>query len=439
MAYAVGLLVLLVGLLVSIALHEVGHMVPAKRFGVRVSKYMVGFGPTLWSRTRGETEYGLKAIPLGGYVRLVGMFPPADVVGAKPRTGRFAELVDAAREQSAEEIRPGEDHRAFYRLSAPKKAVVMLGGPFMNLVIAAVLLTVVLVGFGVAGATTTIAVVGDCIRSADEPADRECTADDEPVPAAVAGLEPGDTLLSYAGQPVETWADLQTAIQETDGADIPMVVERDGEQVTLTVSPVPTERPVYDDEGLPVLDADGEPATRVTNYLGIGPTSELQPQPLSAVPAALGSAVWQTGAVVVTLPARLLDVVQAVLGLEERDQTSVVGPVGVGRFAGEIASADAPGFGTAERVASMLGLIASLNIALFVFNLIPLLPLDGGHVVGAVWEGAKRQVARMRGLPRPAPADVARMMPVAYGVFAVLAVMGLLLIYADLVRPVTLG
>ena len=120
MEFAIGLLVLLVGLLVSIALHEVGHMVPAKRFGVRVSRYMVGFGPTLWSRTRGETEYGLKAIPLGGYVRLIGMFPPADVVGATPRPGRIGELVTAVREQSAEEVLPGEEHRAFYRLSAPK-------------------------------------------------------------------------------------------------------------------------------------------------------------------------------------------------------------------------------------------------------------------------------------------------------------------------------
>src|SRR5690554_5621779 len=144
MLFAVGIAVFVVGLLVSIALHEVGHMVPAKRFGVRVSQYMVGFGPTLWSRTRGETEYGLKAIPLGGYVRLVGMLPPADVVGARPRAGRVAELVQAAREQSAEEIRPGEEHRAFYRLSAPRKVVVMLGGPVMNLLLAVVLMAVVL-------------------------------------------------------------------------------------------------------------------------------------------------------------------------------------------------------------------------------------------------------------------------------------------------------
>ena len=440
MAYVVGLLVLLVGLLASIGLHELGHMVPAKRFGVRVSKYMVGFGPTLWSRTRGETEYGFKAIPLGGYVRLVGMYPSAEVVGARPGGGRFAEVVQAAREASAEEILPGEEHRAFYRLSTPKKVVVMLGGPTMNLVIAFVLLGIVLMGFGVPGGpTTTVSFVGQCVPAADAEPDAPCTEADEPTPAAAAGLQPGDVLLSYGGSPVEEWADFQDAIRATDGTDIPLVVERDGRQVTLAITPVTTQRPVYDEDGEVVLDADGQVRTEPGRYLGVGPTAAIERQPVSAVVTTTGRAVWETGKIVATLPAQLVDVVQATLGLEDRDETSVVGVVGVGRFAGEIASIEAPGFGTSERVASMLGLLASLNIALFVFNLIPLLPLDGGHVAGALWEGARRQLARVRGAASPAPADVARMMPLAYGVFIALAVMGLLLIYADIVRPVTIG
>ena len=440
MAYAVGLVVLLLGLLASIALHEVGHMVPAKRFGVRVSKYMVGFGPTLWSRTRGETEYGIKAIPLGGYVRLVGMFPPADVVGATPRPGRIGELAQAAREASAEEVRPGEEHRAFYRLSTPKKVVVMLGGPVMNLLIAVALLTVILAGFGVpGGASTTVAVVGDCVRQLDDAPDRECTVEDPVTPAAAAGLEPGDVLVSYGGTAVTTWAEFQEAILSTDGTDIPLVVERGGEEVTLPVTPVLTDRPAYDEEGEPILDANGEPVIRPTRFLGLSPTAVLERQPLSTVPGVIGTSVWETAKIVLTLPARLVDVAQAAFGSAERDTSSVVGVVGVGRLAGEIASAEAPGYGVLERTVAMLSLVASLNIALFVFNLIPLLPLDGGHVLGALWEGAKRQVARMRGLPRPAPADVARMMPLAYGVFLVLAVMGVLLIYADIVAPVTMG
>lgn len=200
MSYLVGVLVILAGLLVSIALHEVGHMVPAKRFGVRVSQYMVGFGPTLWSRTRGETEYGLKAIPLGGYVRLVGMYPPGDP-RAERKTGRIAELVQSARDASAEEIVPGEEHRAFYNLSAPKKLVVMLGGPFMNLVIAAVLFTVVVVGFGAFGPTTTLASVSQCVLPVGAPADAECTEGSELAPAAAAGLLPGDTIVEFGGWP----------------------------------------------------------------------------------------------------------------------------------------------------------------------------------------------------------------------------------------------
>ncbi len=437
MAYAVGLLVLLVGLLASIALHEVGHMVPAKRFGVRVSQYMVGFGPTLWSRTKGETEYGLKAIPLGGYVRLVGMYPPADAVGATPGTGRFAGLVDAAREASAEEIRPGEDHRAFYRLSTPKKVVVMLGGPMMNLLIAVVLVGIVLVGIGTGGApTTTVASVSQCLLPADAPAGTACAASDPRAPAEVAGLKPGDTIVSYGGRAISTWADIQGAIASGSGTDVPLVVERDGSRVTLTVSPVTVDRPVRDASGAILTNADGSMKLAPRRIVGFSPTSALERQPVSAVLPSVGDAVWQTGAIVLTLPSRLVGVVQAAIGNQPRDTTSVVGVVGVGRFAGEIA--EAPGLDMAQRVGSMLGLLASLNVALFVFNLIPLLPLDGGHVAGALWEGAKRQVARLRGVPRPFPADVARMMPLAYGVFFLLAVMGLVLVWADIAAPVTL-
>ena len=438
MAYLLGVIVLVVGVLVSIGLHEIGHMVPAKRFGVRVSQYMVGFGPTLWSRTKGETEYGLKAIPLGGYVRLVGMYPTAQAVGDPPQRTVFGKIAAQAREASAEEILPGEDHRAFYRLSTPKKVIVMLGGPFMNLLIAIVLLTVVISGFGVAGSSTTLSAVSQCVVPAGSDASRECTDADELAPGAAAGLEPGDRVVSYDGVEVTSWEQLSSLIQQTGDTPVPVVVERDGDEVATTVTPIVAERPVYEN-GVAKTTADGEPVTHEVGFLGISPGTELQTQPISTVPGVVGDAVAQTLGVVVTLPARVVDVAQSAFGSAERDESTIISVVGVGRFAGEIASAEAEGYGLTERVASMLTLLASLNIALFAFNLIPLLPLDGGHVVGALWEGVRRQIARLRGRARPGPFDTARLVPLAYGVFVLLAGMGALLIYADVVKPVTLG
>ena len=144
MAYLLGVLVMVVGLIVSIALHELGHLLPAKAFGVKVPRYFIGFGPTVWSTRAGETEYGVKALPLGGFVSIAGMFPPLRPGRAeRPRRDGRPNLVQEAREVSAEELGPGQEHRAFWALSVPKKMAVMFGGPLVNLVLCVVLLTVV--------------------------------------------------------------------------------------------------------------------------------------------------------------------------------------------------------------------------------------------------------------------------------------------------------
>jgi membrane-associated protease RseP (regulator of RpoE activity) len=433
MAAVIGILVVLVGILVSIALHEVGHMVPAKKFGVRVSHYFVGFGPTLWSRTKGETEYGLKAIPLGGYVRLVGMYPPARP-GAKQSNGFFGRMVQDAREMSAEEILPGQEPRAFYNLSAPKKFVVMFGGPFMNLVIAFVLMGIALVGIGINQPTTTVSTVPACVAPADATADYECTASDPATPAAQAGIEPGDTIVSFDGEPVPSWESFVGKVTGAAGETVPVVVERDGERVTLEITPTEVDRPVVGDDGQYVTDDEGELVLKPAGYVGVAPTQERTAQPLSAIPETIWAQVSGTAEVVVALPAKLVDVVQSTFAGEERDPASVMGPVGVGRIAVDVVGADSVDI--VDRVSVMLQLLAGLNIALFVFNLIPLPPLDGGHIAGAVYEGAKRQVARVRGLPRPAHADVAKLVPLGLAMWVVLLGMGVLLIYADIVNPI---
>ena len=248
--YVLGVVIVVVGLVISIGLHEVGHLVPAKLFGVRVGQYMIGFGKTLFSRKVGETEYGLKMIPLGGYISMAGMFPPARA-GGKPRTastGYFDTLVQDARDAAHEGIPAGQEDRVFYKLPVPKRILIMLGGPFMNLVLAFVFFGIVLVGFGIPQTSTTIGTVYECVVPADS-TQTECAADDPAAPAAEAGLLPGDRLISIDGQPIGAYADSSSIITDSAGTELQFVVERNGDEVTLAVTPLLTDRPVFDAEG----------------------------------------------------------------------------------------------------------------------------------------------------------------------------------------------
>jgi membrane-associated protease RseP (regulator of RpoE activity) len=432
--HIIGVLVLLLGVIVSVGLHELGHMIPAKKFGVRVSQYMVGFGPTLWSRTKGETEYGIKAIPLGGFVRLVGMMPPAPA-GTRRGTGFWGELVADARDASVAEVRPGEEHRAFYNLSTPKKLIVMFGGPFVNLVIATVLIGVVLVGYGTLTVSTTVAQLSECVpASVTSTASGDDCEGQPAAPAAAAGLEPGDEIVAFGGAEVHSWQQLVGLINDSAGQASQVAVLRDGERVTLEVTPARTDRPVVDEQGVAVVGADGEPVVQPGGFVGFSPLQVREPQPLSSVLPAVGEQTWQTLTMVATLPVRVADAATQAFTPEERAQDSVQSVVGVARISGEIMALDEA---ILDRVMIYLSLLASLNIALFAFNMIPLLPLDGGHLVNALYEGGKRTLARVRGAAvLPGPADVARMTPVAYVVFLILLGVGGVLIVADLVDPV---
>jgi membrane-associated protease RseP (regulator of RpoE activity) len=449
-AFVLGVLFMATGVAASIALHEVGHLVPAKRFGVRVTQYMVGFGPTIWSRRRGETEYGVKAVPLGGYIRMIGMFPPRK--GDQPgmvrvsSTGRLSQLVDEARAASLEEVRPGDEHRVFYRLSVPKKVVVMMGGPTMNLLIGIVLLTLVTTVHGVATAQpgAVVASVSSCVVPVTEAADATTCTNQPETPAKAAGILPNDRIVSIDGHPVDDTLAVGTLVRTRAGQPTSIVLERDGRRITVTTTPIRNVVPVLDDTGAPVTNPDGTARTTEAGFLGVRSAAPVAyvPQPVTAVPTIIWGFVSGTAEAIVHVPARMVGVWEAAFGGAERAVDSPMSVVGVGRVAGEASGGkydSLVGRSAGDKLWFLVGLLAALNFMLFIFNLIPLLPLDGGHVAGALWEGLKRQIARLRGRPDPGYVDVAKALPIAYSVSVVLLGASLLLIYADLVKPVNLG
>lgn len=436
LAFLIGVAVLVVGLAISIALHEIGHLVPAKLFGVRVGQYMIGFGPTLWSRRIGETEYGFKAIPAGGYISMAGMYPPAPdaEAGGSPRRSRlFATMVQDARAAN-EETLVGAEERVFYKLPVWKRVIIMLGGPLMNLLLAIVLFTVLFSGIGVQTATTTVASVSQCVVSADA-GRTDCEPGDPAAPAAQAGVLPGDVIVSVGGTPVSTFAEATRIIQASPGDPLALVVERGGEQIPLTLTPALTTRAVTDDRGHEIVGQDGVVETQQVGFAGVNSQVSLVPQPIWEGPQAAFENVGAVAGIMTQLPVRIYDTAVDLFAGNERDPNGPLSVVGAGRLAGDIAAVEAP---VLDRFAGLLGLLASLNIALFVFNLIPLLPLDGGHVVVALWDGVKRVWARLIGRGPSRPVDATRLVPVTFGVMILLIGAGGILLLADLFNPVQL-
>ena len=423
-AFIVGVVLLVVGLAASIALHEVGHLVPAKLFGVRVGRYMVGLGPTLWSRRIGETEYGVKALPLGGYISMAGMYPPvpqtvAAAASSQRRAGFFASMVQDARAAN-EETLDGEDRAGtFYGLPVRRRIVIMLGGPVMNLLLAMLLFA----GIGVQTATTTIAAVNQCVLPAGS-TQTACAADDPVSPAAAAGIQPGDVIVSVDGTSVSTFEEASAIIQASPNRAIAVVVRRDGVEQTLQVTPMLAQRQI--------AGPDGTTVTADVGFVGMTATTDYVHQPLWAGPAAAVQQAGQVVGIMWQLPARVYQTASDMITGAPRDPNGPLSVVGVGRLAGEAAATDAP---VLNRVATILGLLGSLNLALFVFNLIPLLPLDGGHVVIALWEGVKRAWARLWRRPPPRPVDATTLVPVTFVVVVAIVVMGGILILADIVNP----
>lgn len=437
MEYLLGIVIIVLGLLISIGLHELGHLYPAKKFGVFVPQYMIGFGPTLWSKKIGETEYGVKAIPLGGFVRIVGMYPPA-VAGKKARKGPFSEMIAQSRQASLEEIPAGQEHRAFYTLNPGKKLLIMFGGPFMNLILGVVLIAITVLCFGSLTPTTTVASVSECIVPVSQQNTvSDCSPEFEKTPAAIAGIQNGDEIVAINGQPTTSWQTLDAAIAAVHSGQIEITVKRAGIEKVLQAPAQVVARPILGADGEYVVSDDGEYLLADRGFLGVAPVQKLRPEPVTQVLPTVGQYLSGTTKAVLTLPQKSVDLVKTALGQKDRDENSVMGIVGVSRIAGEITSADVAGFTGAMTAASLLSLLAGLNIALFVFNLIPLLPLDGGHMAVAVYEFFRKKVYRLRSKEVSGPVDTAKLIPIAFVVFGLFIALTLFLVYLDLVMPVS--
>jgi membrane-associated protease RseP (regulator of RpoE activity) len=394
----IGWVIFLVALLFSVMLHEAGHFVTAKWFGMKASRFFVGFGPTLWSTRRGETEYGIKALPVGGFVKIVGMHSLDD-----PED-------------------PADEPRAFRRQPGWQRVIVLCAGSFMHFVLAFVLIFGLALGIGIENDNTTqVGTVSRCVAAnANALASGTCAASDKASPARLAGLRVGDHVVAFNGAPVSNWTQLGSAIRHAPaGSQVSITVRRDGRTVTLHAA---------------LATVSG----RSGGYLGIAPTVVFQvASPLRAVEYAgsafgqvLGGSVKAIGALPGALPK-----------LFSKDRANTAGGqvssiVGAARDTGQAVAANV---GWQYKVSFVLLLIASLNIFVGAFNMLPLLPLDGGHVAVVLYERIRAWFSRLRRRPDPGMVDMAKLMPVSFSIFMILMFFGVVLILADIVNPVNVA
>jgi membrane-associated protease RseP (regulator of RpoE activity) len=390
-----GWAIFLFALLFSVMLHETGHFVTAKAFGMKATRYFVGFGPTLWSIRLGETEYGIKALPLGGFVKIIGM-------------------------HSLDDVEPEDEARSFRRHPAWQRIIVLAAGSFMHFLLAFVLIGGLALGIGIENANTTqLGTITPCVASSVTALNNDtCSAGNAESPAKLAGLRVGDTITGFDGKPVTTWTQLMDEIPAAPvGSVATITVLRAGKTVTLHAK---------------LAHVNG----RSGAYLGVAPTVVFQTaSPVGAVTYA-GSAFWQvldgSADAVAALPGAFHDL----FNKKKRAASAggqVISVYGAAVATGQAVAADA---GWQYKVCFVLLLIASLNIFVGVFNLFPLLPLDGGHIAIVIWERVRAWLARLRGRPDPGMVDISKVVPICFSIFMIVMVFGLILVAADIVNPV---
>jgi membrane-associated protease RseP (regulator of RpoE activity) len=396
---ALGVIGFIVALLVSVMLHEGGHFFTARRFGMKASRFFVGFGPTLWSFRRGETEYGVKAIPAGGFVKIDGMTP-------------------------LEEVQPGDENRAFWKFPVGQRAVVLAAGSFMHFVLALVLVYIVVLAVGVP--ENEPAVVGTVTKCLTADGNGTCN-DPGAKPAPAAGvLKPGDRIVAINGQSVGTWTDAVNIIRSSADQQLSVTVRRHGQTQVVTVRPTTVQRPsATDPQRTDAVGAVGITEGDAFRHVG----------PLAAVPQTgrdIGSML--TGTVdVLTHKIKTLGRVYS----KDRDPEGFVGAIGISRVSGDILAAQSESVGL--RIGGFLFLVAGVNLFVGIFNLFPLLPLDGGHLAIAGYEEARHRVRRWFGYRGPLRrVDLNKLMPITYAFVVLLAGLTLYIAGADIVNPIRL-
>jgi membrane-associated protease RseP (regulator of RpoE activity) len=393
-----GWLIFLFALMFSVMLHETGHFVAAKKFGMKVTRYFVGFGPTLWSTRRGETEYGVKALPLGGFVKIVGM-------------------------TSMDEVEPEDEPRSFRQAPGWQRLIVLAAGCFMHFVLAAVLIFGVALGIGIENDNTTqLGTVATCVAPSEQALNNgsPCAASDAKSPASKAGLRVGDEITSFNGVKVDTWSQLINMISKVKpGTTVAFTVDRDGRPLTLHAQ---------------LASVKGHTG----GYLGVAGTTVIQPTGLNGAFAFVGSGFSQeiTGSAhaIAQLPSEVSQLFK-----KDRAQTDAGNVTSVVGLAQDTGQAVAANVGWQYKVTFILLLVASLNIWVGILNFLPLLPMDGGHIWVVIWEMIRGRWARVRHRPSPGLVDYRKLIPVSFSIFLVLCFFSALLIIADIVNPVNIG
>jgi membrane-associated protease RseP (regulator of RpoE activity) len=397
LAFLVGVVIFVLALLISVMLHELGHFLTAKKFGMRVTQFFVGFGTTLWSTFRGETEYGVKALFVGGFVKITGM-------------------------TSMEEVDVADEPRSFRNQPGWQRIIVLAAGSFMHFVLALFLLFVLAVGIGQQISTNVVSALASCVpvSNAALNSDNPCPGGEHSkTPAEVAGVRASDTIISIDGRPVGNFNQLRTVLKSQPvDVKLPMVVERNGRDVHLEVT-------------LASIPGDNVP------YLGVdSAVSYVRQTPWSAISFAgtqFADTLTSSAQAIGKLPSAIPDLFAKDRARTPAGQVSSV--VGVGTVTGDVVEASIPWQAKATLV---LFLIASLNIFVGAFNLLPLLPLDGGHLAVVIYERIRAWFARLRGMPEPGLVDIQKLVPVSLLVFGLLVCVGTLLIAADIFNPVHL-